>query len=54
MAKQTTITTYKQTVNLAKTYCVFKGVKLKDYVANLIQNDLKSFKDDLNRMKKLN
>ena len=49
----TTITTYAEVVSLAKVYCVFNDLKLKDFVAEMLERELSSFRDWLKKAKKL-
>ena len=47
-----TITTYKDTVEIIRTYCLFKKIQIKDYVADLAKKDLKNFEDWLDDAKR--
>jgi len=53
MKKLSTITTYDNIVNLTRTYCVFKGITVKDFVADLIEEELGDFQEwiDNNKIK---
>ncbi len=43
MDKISTIATHRDVIQLARTYCSFNGLKLKDYVAKVLEDDLKEF-----------
>ncbi len=51
MRKLSTITTYEDIVNLTKTYCVLKGITVKDFTAELIKKELSSFEKWINNNK---
>ena len=48
MKKLSTITAYDDIVNLTRTYCAFRGITIKDFVADLIKRELSSFEEWIN------
>lgn len=50
----TTIRVDKKVVRLLQTYCAFNNLKMKDYVSEVISEDLKDFKEKMDEFKKLN
>lgn len=51
MKKLSTISTYEEVVALTRTYCVFRGIKIKDFVAKLLKRELNDFQKSLNTIK---
>ena len=51
MRKLSTITTYEDIVNLTRTYCVVKGVTVKDFIADLVKKELNGFEEWINNNK---
>jgi len=49
----TTITVNKEIAKLLHTYCVFHDLKVSDFVTQLIEEKLSSFKERLKELRKL-
>ena len=48
-----TLDVRKEVVNLVRTYCVFNNLKMKDFVAEVLEDHLKEFKERLHEMAKI-
>jgi len=49
----TTIEINKEVANLVHTYCVFNNLKMKDFVSQILEEQLKEFKERIKEMAKI-
>lgn len=51
--KLTTVAVEKGIIDLTRTYCVFKGVAMGEYVAGVLKKDLKDFEAWMKKAREL-